>query len=108
MFDRAAFERMSDTGVLVNVGRGPIVDGEALAWALDAGEIAGAALDVLETEPPVDSPLVGRDDVLLTPHAAFYSEESLTELNEHIARDILAVLAGERPDGYIDPESDWL
>ena len=108
MFDRAAFERMSDTGVLVNVGRGPIVDGEALAWALDAGEIAGAALDVLESEPPVDSPLVGRDDVLLTPHAAFYSEESLTELNEHIARDILAVLAGERPDGYIDPENDWL
>ena len=108
MFDREAFERMSDTGILVNVGRGPIVDGEALAWALDAGEIAGAALDVLEAEPPVDSPLVGREDVLLTPHAAFYSEESLTELNEHIARDILAVLAGERPDGYIDPGVDWI
>ncbi len=108
MFDRAAFERMSETGVLVNVGRGPIVSEDALAWALENGEIAGAALDVLEDEPPTDSPLVGRDDVILTPHAAFYSEESMRELNEHIANDILAVLAGETPKGYIDPESNWL
>jgi len=108
MFDRTAFERMSETAILVNVGRGPIVKEPDLAWALDTGEIAGAALDVLEKEPPTDSPLVGRDDVILTPHAAFYSEESLTELNEHIGNDILAVLAGEKPNGYIDPNADWL
>ena len=108
LFDREAFERMSDTGVLVNVGRGGIVDEEALVWALDNDEIAAAALDVLEEEPPTDSPLTDRDDVLLTPHAAFYSEESVTELNEHMATDILSVFAGEEPDGYVDPDSDWL
>jgi len=108
LFDREAFERMSDTGVLVNVGRGPIVDEEALLWALENGEIAAAGLDVLEDEPPVGSPLADRDDVILTPHAAFYSEESVTELNEHIANDIVAVFAGETPAGYVDPEADWL
>jgi len=108
LFDKAAFKRMSETSVLVNVGRGPIVKEDDLAWALENGEIAAAGLDVLEEEPPNDSPLTDRDDVILTPHAAFYSEESLTELNEHVANDILAVLAGEKPDGYVDPESDWL
>jgi len=99
---------MSETSVLVNVGRGPIVKEDDLAWALENNEIAAAGLDVLEEEPPKDSPLTDRDDVILTPHAAFYSEESLTELNEHVANDILAVLAGEKPKGYVDPESDWL
>jgi len=108
LFDREAFKRMSETAVLVNVGRGPIVDEEALVWALENNEIAAAGLDVLEEEPPKDSPLTDRQDVILTPHAAFYSEESLTELNEHVANDILAVLAGEQPQGYVDPESDWL
>jgi len=108
MFDRDAFRRMSDTAVLVNVGRGPIVKEDALAWALEEGEIAAAGLDVLETEPPEDSPLLERDDVILTPHTAFYSEESLAYLNEHIANDILAVFADEQPAGYIDPEGDWL
>ncbi|WP_253736721.1 C-terminal binding protein [Halohasta salina] len=108
MFDRDAFRRMSDTAVLVNVGRGPIVKEDALAWALEEGEIAAAGLDVLETEPPEDSPLLERDDVILTPHTAFYSEESLAYLNEHMANDILAVLADEQPKGYVDPESDWL
>jgi len=108
MFDRDAFRQMSDSAVLVNVGRGPIVDEKALAWALEHEEIAAAGLDVLETEPPENSPLLERDDVILTPHTAFYSEESLAYLNEHIARDILAVFAGEQPDGYIDPEGDWL
>lgn len=108
MFDRDAFRRMSDSAVLVNVGRGPIVQEEALAWALENDEIAAAGLDVLETEPPKDSPLLERDDVILTPHTAFYSEESLAYLNEHIARDILAVFDGEQPKGYVDPEGDWV
>jgi D-3-phosphoglycerate dehydrogenase len=108
MFDRAAFERMSETAVLVNVGRGPIVEEEALLWALESDEIAAAGLDVLEEEPLTDSGLADRDDVILTPHTAFYSEESLTDLNEHIGDDILAVFDDETPDGYIDPEADWL
>jgi len=108
LFDREVFQQMSQTGVLVNVGRGPIVNEEALAWALDTGQIAAAGVDVLEEEPPEDSPLFDRDDVLVTPHSAFYSEQSVTDLNEHMANDILAVLAGEKPEGYIDPDAEWL
>jgi D-3-phosphoglycerate dehydrogenase len=77
-------------------------------WALENDEIAAAGLDVLEDEPLTDSSLADRDDVILTPHTAFYSEESLTDLNEHIGHDILSVFDGEEPAGYIDPEADWL
>lgn len=108
MVDRETFEQMSDTSVVVNVGRGGIIDEAALVEALDAGEIGGAAIDVLETEPPETPTLAERDDVLVTPHAAFYSETSVTELNDHVGRDVAAVLAGERPDGYIDPDAEWL
>jgi len=108
LFDRDAFRKMSETAVLVNVGRGPIVKEDALVWALENDEIAAAGLDVLEDEPLTDSSLADRDDVILTPHTAFYSEESLTDLNEHIGHDILSVFDGEEPAGYIDPEADWL
>jgi len=104
-FDRDAFERMRETAVLVNVGRGPIVDQPALRRALDAGEITAAGLDVLNEEPPTDSELAGRDDVVVTPHAAFYSEDSLAALNESVARDVRDVIAGERPDGFVDPNA---
>ena len=108
LFDRDAFRKMSETAVLVNVGRGPIVKEDALVWALENDEIAAAGLDVLEDEPLTNSSLADRDDVILTPHTAFYSEESLAELNEHISHDILSVFDDETPDGYIDPEADWL
>jgi D-3-phosphoglycerate dehydrogenase len=108
LFDRDAFRKMSETAVLVNVGRGPIVEEDALVWALENDEIAAAGLDVLEDEPLTDSSLADRDDVILTPHTAFYSEESLTDLNEHIGHDIRSVFDGEEPAGYIDPEADWL
>ena len=64
----------------MNTARGPIIDEAALAEALDAGQIAGAALDVMTQEPPPPSPLFGRDNVIITPHTSFYSEESLVEL----------------------------
>ena len=108
LFDRDAFRKMSETAVLVNVGRGPIVKEDALVWALENDEIAAAGLDVLEDEPLTNPSLADRDDVILTPHTAFYSEESLTDLNEHIGHDILSVFDGEEPAGYIDPEADWL
>ena len=107
-FDRDAFERMGETAILINVGRGPIVDQTALREALDAGEIAAAGLDVLNEEPPEDSELVGRDDVVVTPHAAFYSEDSLADLNEHVARDVRDVFVGERPEGFVDPDAPVL
>jgi D-3-phosphoglycerate dehydrogenase len=81
MFSRAAFQKMKPEAVLINTARGPLVDEEALVDALEAGELAGAALDVLEHEPPpAGSRLLGRQDLILTPHTGFYSEESLIDL----------------------------
>jgi D-3-phosphoglycerate dehydrogenase len=93
-----AFARMKPTALLINTARGPLVDEPALVAALDAGRIAGAALDVLATEPPAkDSPLRGRDNVILTPHTAFYSVEALNELLTKCASDVARVLTGEPP-----------
>ena len=77
---------MKPGAYLVNTARGPIVDEAALAEALDAERLAGAALDVMPQEPPVGSPLLGRDNVIITPHTSFYSEESLLELQRKAAR----------------------
>lgn len=75
LVDGAVLEALSDTAVLVNVSRGPVVDQDALVDALEDGRIGGAGLDVFETEPlPADSPLWGHEDVVLTPHVAGRSE----------------------------------
>lgn len=105
LLDADAFATMKDTAFVVNVARGGIVDEDALVEALDAGEIAGAGLDVLAEEPPdPDSSLLGRDDVVLTPHAAWNSVESVRELREKAARGVRATLAGEVPDYLVNPE----
>lgn len=105
MFDADAFERMKPEALLINTARGPIVNVQALATALDAGQLAGAALDVLPDEPPRDDlPILGRGDVVLTPHTAWYSEEALTELQTKAAEDIAHVLRGEMPRYPINPE----
>ncbi len=98
LFDADAFAAMKESAVLVNTSRGAVVDDDALAAALDAGEIRAAALDVLPEEPPGDSPLLGRDDVVLTPHVAWYSEESTVELRRGVTEDVLRVLAGDAPE----------
>jgi len=95
LFNADAFRQMKPTAYLVNTARGPIIDEAALAAALDAKEIAGAAVDVMTQEPPVGSPLVGRDDVLITPHTSFYSEESLIELQTKAAQEVVRVLTGQ-------------
>ena len=106
LFNAEAFRQMKPTAYLVNTARGPIVDEAALAEALDAGHIAGAALDVMVQEPPADgSPLFGRDNVIITPHTSFYSEESLVELQTKAAQEVVAVLKGQAPRNPVNPEA---
>ncbi len=100
-----ALRRMKPTACLINTSRGDIVDESALADALDAGEIAGAALDVRAEEPPGGGDrLIGMPQVIHTPHAAFYSAESLIELRERAAMETRRVLQGEDPENLVNPE----
>src|SRR4029077_9239629 len=105
LFGDEAFRQMKPTAYLINTARGPIVDEAALARALDAGELAGAALDVMPQEAPVDSPLLGRDDVIITPHTSFYSEESLVDLQVKAAEEVVRVLGGQAPRNPVNPEA---
>jgi len=98
LFNADAFGRMKKGAHIVNTARGPLLDEAALVAALDAGHLGGAALDVVATEPlSKDSPLLGRSNVILTPHTAFYSVEALEELQTKCATDVAHVLSDEKP-----------
>src|SRR6185503_2799013 len=97
LFNADAFGQMKKGSYVVNTARGPIIDEAALAAAIDSGHLAGAALDVMTNEPPVNSPLVGKRNVILTPHTSFYSEESLVELQTKAAQEVANVLTGKPP-----------
>jgi len=89
---------MKKTAILVNTSRGPVLDEKAVAKALADGGIAGAGLDVFEKEPlPMDSPLRKLDNVILSDHAGWYSEESVVELKTKAARNIAEILTGKAP-----------
>jgi D-3-phosphoglycerate dehydrogenase len=105
LFSDEVFRQMKPGSLIVNTSRGPVVDEAALARALDAKQLAGAALDVLEQEPPVSSPLFGRDNVILTPHTSFYSVESLEELQTKAAEEVVRVLSGQPPRNPVNPEA---
>ena len=90
--------RMKPTAYLINTARGALVDEAALLQAVQSGQIAGAALDVLSTEPPPpDHPLLHDDRILITPHYAWYSEASNREVRVSAAEEIVRVFRGERP-----------
>ena len=98
LFNAEVFRKMKKGALLINTARGPLVDETALIAALDSGYLGGAALDVVTTEPLAqDSKLLGRDNVILTPHTAFYSVEALDELQTKCATDVARVLSGEQP-----------
>jgi D-3-phosphoglycerate dehydrogenase len=98
LLNAAAFAKTKKGVMIVNTARGPLIDQQALVAALDSGQVGGAALDVLETEPPPkDLALIGRDNVILSPHTAFYSVDALQELQTKAASDVARVLSGEKP-----------
>ncbi len=91
--------RMKPTACLINVARGGVVDQDALVAALREGRLAGAGIDVFEAEPvPLDDPLLTLDNVILSPHAAHHSLESMNELRGRVIADVAAVLRGDAPE----------
>lgn len=96
LIDAAAMATMKEGAVVVNTCRGPLIDEEALAASLRSGHMGAAALDVFTEEPLIsESPLRDLDGVLLTPHAAWFSPESLEDLPVHAAENIIRFFAGE-------------
>jgi D-3-phosphoglycerate dehydrogenase len=98
MIGDEAFSKMKPTAVLINCARGPVVDTDALVRALDAGRIAGAALDTVDPEPLANPhPLRGRENVIITPHTAWYSEQAMAGLQAGAPGEVRRVLRGEWP-----------
>ena len=105
LVDAAFLGAMKPTAFLVNAARGAIVDQEALADALREGRIAGAGLDVFDPERlPPDHPLLAEPGLIATPHVAFYSEESILELEVRAAENVAAILSGRRPGSVVNSE----
>ena len=98
ILDEEAFRKMKPTAIVVNTSRGALIDEAALVKALREGWINSAGIDVYETEPPPkDHPLFQLENVVLTDHAAWYSEESQIELQRKAAAEVCRVLTGQEP-----------
>ncbi len=104
LMNRDRFRLMKRTALIIHTSRGPVIEEKALVQALQEGWIAGAALDVLDTEPPQRNPFLHMDNVILTPHAGFYSEEAVAELRATAAMDVKRVLTGQRPNHLVNPD----
>ena len=105
LFDAAALAQMKPTAYLINTSRGGLIDEVALWDALQADRLAGAALDVFEPEPPdLSRPLFQDERVIVTPHAAFVSEQSVRQLRVQAIEQVVAVLEGRRPNNVLNPQ----
>lgn len=99
------FAKMQRKPLVINVARGPIIDEKELIRALEEGRISGAGLDVMENEPPdPHNPLLKMDNVILSPHVAFYSDESIREMKRRAAESVSAVLLGGWPEAVVNKE----
>jgi phosphoglycerate dehydrogenase-like enzyme len=104
LIDRAALGLMKPTAVVINTSRGGVIDQAALVEALQAGRLAGAGLDVFETEPlPVDDPLRSLDSVVLTSHVAAHTTEAMVAMIDAAVDGIVAAAEGRAPDGCLNP-----
>jgi D-3-phosphoglycerate dehydrogenase len=103
MINDAALSQMKPTAFLVNCSRGPVVDTDALVRALDAKKIAGCALDTTDPEPLPDAhPLRGRENVIINPHVAWYSEQAMVGLQSGAPGEVRRVLSGEWPINVVN------
>ena len=105
LISRDALEKMKRTSFLINTSRGPVVDEAALAEALENGQIAGAALDVYEREPKVHPALLGRKDVVLTPHLGSASLETRTKMAVMAAENAASLFEGRRPPNALNADA---
>jgi D-3-phosphoglycerate dehydrogenase len=106
LINAAALSKMKPDALLINTARGGVVDTDALLEALRHKTIRAAGLDVFETEPlPKEHPLTALDNVILTPHAGYYSEESLYELKTRPVENAAEVLAGRVPRNLLNPQA---
>lgn len=104
MMGAAQFDRMRDDAFLINCARGGLIDEDALYDALASGKIAGAGLDVLvDIAPPLDHRIIQLDNVIVTPHTAFFSQEATLELEERAAAEVIRVFDGKMPDNLVNP-----
>jgi len=105
LFNAETLKKTRPGVVIVNTSRGALIDAAALWEAIQSGQVAGAGLDVFDPEPPeLNDPLYQDERVVVSPHAAFVSEESLVELRQRVAHQIAAVLTGETPENVRNPE----
>jgi len=104
LFGADAFARMKPSAILVNTGRGPVIDEAALVDALREGRIAGAGLDVYEREPAMAPGLADLDNAVVLPHVGSGTRESRTDMATLAARNLLAMLDGRRPETCLNPE----
>lgn len=105
MFGSEEFEKMKDSAYIINTARGGIIDELALIQAIKDKKIAGAGLDVIDTEFPGDThPLYEFPNVIITPHSAYYSEECVEDLQKSAANEVIRVLQGEAPLSLVNKE----
>jgi len=105
MIDEKAIKMMGKDTILINTARSKIVDYKALIKAVNEENIYGAGIDVMDVEPPnKDDPILNNDRIIVTPHIAWYSEESLRNLMEYSMDEIIRVLRGKRPRWILNPE----
>lgn len=106
LIGKAELQRMKSTAYLINVSRGPVIDEVALIEALETGQLAGAAMDVFDPEPPsLESPLFKMPNVVATPHISSFTDLGREAMSQGAVEQTLQVLRGERPPFLVNPEA---